>query len=216
MIRMKSKQTKRSRGRPREFNAEKALDAAMHVFWEKGYDGTSLSDLTDAMGINRPSMYLSLGNKETLFQKAMDCYTQSGAKLIAECFSAGTAREGLDRLLRENVSVFTDPKNPFGCFASQSILSSSSVSNGMKRDLEQVRTASELMLKQRFDRAVETGELPADTSTKDLARYYYVVLQGLGMHAKGGGTRKELLRVVDMAMDNWPACAKASKRSRCV
>jgi AcrR family transcriptional regulator len=200
---------KKGRGRPREFDADKALDAAMRVFWQKGYDGTSLSDLTDAMGINRPSIYLSLGNKEELFQKAMERYSEKSAKLIAECFSAETAREGVDRLLREGVTIFTDPKNPGGCFANMGALTCSSVSDGMKRDLEDMRAAFERTLKQRFDRAVEAGELASDTSTKDLARYYSVVFQGLGMHAKGGGTRKELLRVVDMAMANWPSAVPA-------
>jgi AcrR family transcriptional regulator len=200
---------KKNRGRPREFDRERALDAAMRVFWEKGYDGTSLSDLTDAMGINRPSMYLSLGNKETLFQKAMERYAQKRAQLAVGCFIAATAREGIDCLLREAVAMFTDPKNPSGCLANQGILSCSSVSNGMKRDLEHIREAFELTLKQRFDQALEAGELPSDTSTKDLARYYSVVFQGLGLQAKGGGTRKELLRIVDISMGNWPTGASA-------
>jgi AcrR family transcriptional regulator len=200
---------RKSRGRPREFDTDNALDLAMRVFWEKGYDGTSLSDLTEAMGINRPSMYLSLGNKEAVFQKSMERYAQKNAKLFDACFSAETAREGMDMLLREAVTVFTDPKNPGGCFGNTGMLTCSSVSAGMKRDLEHMHEAFEHTLKLRFDRAMEAGELLSDTSTKDLARYYSVVFQGLGMHAKGGGTRKELLRVVDMAMSNWPAAVQA-------
>ena len=181
----------------------------MRVFWKKGYDGTSLSDLTDAMEINRPSMYLSLGNKETLFQKAMERYGLRGAKLMAECFALPTAREGMDKLLREFVTIFTDPKNPGGCFGSMGTMTCSSLSPGAKRDLEDMREVFELRLKQRFDRDVESGELPPDTSTKDLASYYSVVYWGLGVHAKIGGTRKELLRAVDMAMANWPTPVRA-------
>src|SRR5260370_26238267 len=178
---------KRKRGRPRECDNETALDAAMRIFWEKGYDGTSLSDLTDAMGINRPSMYLSLGNKETVFQKAMERYMQIRAQLVADCFTAETGREDMDRLLRAFVAMVTDPKNPSGCLANQGTLSYSSVSNGLKRDLEQAREAFELTLKQRLDRAQEAGKLPSDTSTKDLARYYSVVVQGFGLQATCGG-----------------------------
>jgi AcrR family transcriptional regulator len=197
--------TKKAGGRPLEFDREKALNAALRVFWEKGYDGTSLSDLTAAMGINRPSMYLSFGNKETLFQKAMEGYTQKNAQLIADCFLAESAREGMERLLRKAVNVFTDPKNPGGCFGNTGTLTCSSVSDEMKRYLEQRWKSFDLTLKRRFDRAVTAGELASGTSTKDLAHYYSVVFQGLGLHAKRGSTRKELLRVVGLAMENWPA-----------
>jgi len=98
------------RGRPREFDADKALDAAMRVFWEKGYDGASLSDLTKAMGISKPSMYLSLGNKEALFDKAMERYAEMRAELLRESFTAVTVREGINRLLCAAVEMLQTTK----------------------------------------------------------------------------------------------------------
>jgi len=192
------------RGRPREFDADKALDAAMRVFWEKGYDGASLSDLTKAMGISKPSMYLSLGNKEALFDKAMERYAEMRAELLRESFTAVTVREGINRLLCAAVEMFTDHKNPRGCLANQGLSSCSTGSPGLRRDVEQMRDSFELALKERFDFAQETGELDSHVSTKDLARYYSVVFQGLGLQAKGGGTRRELLRIVDLAIKSGP------------
>jgi AcrR family transcriptional regulator len=192
------------RGRPREFDTDKALDAAMRVFWEKGYDGASLSDLTRAMGISKPSMYHSLGNKEALFEKAMERYAEMRGVMLTKSFAAVNAREGINRLLRAAVEMFTEYKNPRGCLANQGISSCSTGSPGLRRDLEELRDSFELAMKERFDLAQETGELDSHISTKDLARYYSVVFQGLGLQAKGGGTRKELLRIVDLAIENGP------------
>jgi len=204
---MRTASAKRNPGRPREFDEDKALDAAMMVFWKKGYDATSLSDLTDAMGINRPSLYSALGNKEELFQKALERYAQRNTRLFNECLAAATAREGIEKLMREAVKLFADPKNPGGCLGIQSVVTCSSVSSQFKKDRERKRDEFESMLKKRFDRAVDEGELPADTDTLDLARYYSVVIQGLSIQAKAGGTQRELSRVVDVALGGWPAKA---------
>ena len=96
-------------GRPREFSSEEALIAATLVFPEKGFEGTSLADLTKAMGITRTSMYATFGNKEQLFRLTMERFTQAGAKHIEECLAAGTAREGVEQALSEGVKRFTDP-----------------------------------------------------------------------------------------------------------
>src|SRR6476661_7970331 len=110
------------RGRPRAFDADKALDRALSVFWRKGFEGTSLPDLTKAMGINRPSLYAAFGNKQTLFRKAVERYEQKHARRIREALDEPKIRVAIEKLLRGNVDMFTDPRNPPGCFMVQGAL----------------------------------------------------------------------------------------------
>src|SRR5579859_3096090 len=103
------------RGRPREFDAEKALDAALAVFWRKGYEGASLPDLTEAMGINRPSLYAAFGNKEDLFHLALDRYAEGPGAFVQKALEERDARTVAERLLCGAVLLVTDPRRPHGC-----------------------------------------------------------------------------------------------------
>jgi AcrR family transcriptional regulator len=192
-------------GRPRAFSEEQALDAAMGVFASSGYAAASLANLTKAMGINRVSMYATFGNKEALFVRSFTRYTDQGSARLAHCLASGTAREGIERLLRDSVMMFTDPKGHGVCFVTQSPLTGTEASAKTKRFVAQKRASIELTLRERLDLAVTNGELAADVSTADLARFFTVIIQGLALHAQHGGTREELLRVVDHALSSWPA-----------
>ena len=197
-------------GRPREFSSEEALIAATLVFAEKGFEGASLADLTKAMGINRTSMYATFGNKEQLFRLTMERFTQAGAKHIEECLAAGTAREGVERVLREGVKRFTDPHGPGVCLLTQEPLTGSDASDETRQYAGRKRAAIELALRDLFDRAIKGGELPHKVSSEGLARFYAVVIQGLALQAQHGGTREQLLSVVDMAMASWPGADSKS------
>src|SRR5438105_12548238 len=105
----------RKRGRPRSFDAAKALDKAMKIFWRKGYEGTSLPDLTRAMGINRPSLYAAFGNKEALFRKALHRYTEGPAAFFRTALEAPTARAVVNGLLGGASDAHAAPRNPRGC-----------------------------------------------------------------------------------------------------
>jgi len=194
-------------GRPRSFCAEAALAAAMRVFAAKGFEGASLSDLTEAMGINRPSLYAAFGNKEALFRQAMEQYVRDGAAHVAECLAAPTAREGVERLLREGVARWTDPEWPGLCFVTQMPLDVAGASVETRLDMAEKRVIVEQALRNRIARAVVDGELPASTAADDLARFYFVMIQGLALQAQHGASPKELLQVVDVAMQRWPARA---------
>ena len=99
------------KGRPRGFDAAEALDKALHVFWQRGYEGTSLSDLTEAMGINRPSLYAAFGNKEELFRRALDRYAEKGPGAVyRKALAEPTARAVVERLLKGVAEFFTEPK----------------------------------------------------------------------------------------------------------
>src|SRR2546425_106227 len=112
-------------GRPRAFDTDRALDRALRVFWQKGYEGTSLSDLTRAMDINRPSLYAAFGNKAALFRKVLDRYAEGPASYVREALNEPTARAVVERLLRGAARLQTDPRNPRGCLIVQGELSCS-------------------------------------------------------------------------------------------
>ncbi len=188
------------RGRPREFDADQALDRALEVFWRKGYEGASISELTDAMGINRPSLYAAFGNKEELFRKALDRYAQGPAAYTYEALTEPTARAVVERLLREAAEALTDPHNPHGCLGVQGALSCGTASDSIKNELCMRRSAWEAALQERFERARREGDLPEEANCADLARYVATVVQGMAVQAAGGATRKHLLKVAEITL----------------
>src|ERR1700680_1561830 len=191
-------------GRPRSFDLDKALDAATQVFWREGYQGASLSDLTEAMGINRPSLYAAFGNKETLFHKVIDRYARGRAAYVREALKQPTARAVTEQLLRGAADLLTDPQHPTGCLLVQGALVCGEDSDCIRQALVSRRVAIEAALRRRFQRAKEEGDLAADTNPADLSRYVITISQGMAVQAAGGGSRADLQRGVATAMRSWP------------
>ena len=192
-------------GRPRAFDVDEALDQALKVFWRKGYEGTSLPDLTRAMGINRPSLYAAFGNKEALFRKALDRYNDGPAAYVREALVEPTARAVVEALLRGAVEQLSSRRHPQGCLMVQGALSCGTRADPIRRELAARRAAVEVAIRRRFKRAISDDDLPADTDAGDLARYVSTVMYGMAVRAAGRASRKELLRVVKMALRAWPA-----------
>jgi AcrR family transcriptional regulator len=180
------------------------LDRALKVFWRKGYEGTSLSDLTRAMRINRPSLYAAFGNKESLFCKALDRYVEGPADYVRKALEEPTARAVAERLLAGSIDLLTDPKNPRGCLMVQGALACGEAAEAIRRELASRRLAGECAIRQRFERAMEDGDLPAGEDPTDLARYVVTVIRGMAVQATGGASREELRRVGEMALRAWP------------
>jgi AcrR family transcriptional regulator len=192
------------RGRPRAFDVDKALDKALRTFWRKGYEGTTLPDLTWAMGINRPSLYAAFGNKEELFRKALDRYAEGPAAHVGAALAAPTARAVVERFLQGSVDMLTNPRNPRGCLAVHGALACGDAAESVRQELAARRQATQEALRQRLDRALAEGDLPANVDCAVLARYVTTVVQGMSVQAAGGATREELLRVMEMALRVWP------------
>jgi AcrR family transcriptional regulator len=201
---MKRSKATPARGRPRAFDADRALDAALRVFWRKGYEGASLLDLTRAMRINRPSLYAAFGNKESLFLKALDRYVSGPAAYVQDALQAPTARAVVEKLLEGAITLLTDPKNPRGCLAVQGALACGKESEAVKHALASRRESGVRALAARFRRAVEEGDLADDVDAAALARYIAVMVHGLAVHAAGGASRQSLRQVADLALRAWP------------
>jgi AcrR family transcriptional regulator len=192
-------------GRPRAFDRDKALDRALHVFWARGYEGTSIADLTEAMGINPPSLYAAFGNKEALFRQALDRYEARRDEVMAEAFAAPTAREAMTRLIEGTADRLSDKDKPRGCLMVQGALCGGEECETVKRDLDGRRAGGEVLIRERLKRAKREGDLPEDADPVALARFVSTVLQGMSVQASGGATRKELRAIAGMALRAWPA-----------
>ena len=176
----------------------------MRVFWQKGYEGTSLSDLTDAMGINRPSLYAAYGNKEALFRKALDRYAESSAAFLRQSIEQPTARAAVEHLLFSVADNVTCPENPHGCMTVRCTLSSGEAADSIRLELACRRANGESMLRKRLERARTEGDLPTGADAADLARYVTTVYQGMSVQAAGGASREQLRQVVRTALKAWP------------
>jgi AcrR family transcriptional regulator len=191
-------------GRPRAFNREQALDAAMRVFWRRGYEGASLTELTAAMGINRPSLYAAFGDKAALFTEAVARYGVGPGRYVRRALGQPTARLVAETLLRGAVSNATDSANP-GCLWVQGALATSPESDAIRKSLTALRARGIDQIRARFERARETLDLPVSTDTEALTLYLISVMHGIAVQAASGSSREQLLRVADLALKNWPA-----------
>lgn len=192
------------RGRPREFDAEKALDTALLLFWRHGYEGTSLSALTKAMRINVPSLYGTFGNKEMLFRKALDRYLQKPASYLPNALKEPTARRAAETLFRGAINMVMDPRHPDGCLLVHGALVSGPESNAVRKELGMRRTRAEEAIRRRFEQGKKDGDLGRDVDTAKLARFIATVVWGMSVQAAGGATRSQLKQVAELAMKSWP------------
>jgi AcrR family transcriptional regulator len=196
-------------GRPREFDVEQALDRAMELFWRKGYEGTSLGDLTESLGITRPSLYAAFGNKEALFRTVLKRYEAKVVTYRPKALSAPTAQAVARELLEGAANLFGDKSKPAGCLGVQGALACGEDADPIRRTLIANRTAGERAIRQRLKRAKAEGDLPADSDPASLARYLSAVLYGMAVLAAGGASRKELLQVAETTLQSWLGLQKS-------
>ena len=188
------------RGRPREFDLDVALDAAIEVFWRQGYEGTTLDDLTRAMGINRPSLYAAFGNKEETFKRAVARYAQVDMAYVDEALDQPTARAVAEHYVRSNVLAITDPSKPPGCLSIQGGLSGATTDQRVVDFLNSSRAAGEARFAERFARAIREGDLSDTEDSAELAKYLNTITSGLSVQAAGGAPRTALARVAERAL----------------
>ncbi|MCK1579950.1 TetR/AcrR family transcriptional regulator [Bradyrhizobium sp. 168] len=187
-------------GRPREFDAETALDQAMEVFWRHGYEGATIAQLTEAMGINPPSLYACFGNKEGLLKAALDRYTKLRTVWMDEVVAAPTARDVAERMLMGIVDKQTDPANPPGCLLVQGGIACGTGSESVPFELAARRAQNEDQLRDRFVRAKAEGDLKPTSDPAALARYVSAVSVGMGVMASSGSDREALQQVASVAV----------------
>jgi len=196
---------KKSRGRPRVFDMDEALDKALQIFWNRGYEGTSLAELVETLGINKPSLYAAFGNKEELFQKALTRYVSGPVAFVSEVVKEPTALMVAEKFLIKVVEFLTDPSHPKGCMIVQGALSGGESAELVKDILIKYRSSYENLLAVRFEKAKADGDLSIESNPKDLAKYLATLHQGMSVQATSGATKDELFKLANLALKVWPS-----------
>jgi AcrR family transcriptional regulator len=192
------------KGRPREFDVDDALAQALRVFWSKGYEGASLTDLTEAMGITRPSLYAAFGNKEQLFRKALDLYETEKLAYMGRAMDAPTAKGVAERLLRGALESQCSEYEPKGCLGVISSVACGEEAECIRDEVIARRASSHAALLARFERAKIDGDLPRSVDVDGLTGWLFAIMQGMAVQAGAGASRADLERVVDTSMIMWP------------
>jgi len=197
---------RRSRGRPREFDKQRALNAALLLFWRQGYEGASIAQLTRAMKITAPSLYAAFGSKQQLYREALERYASTHGDPVARALAApGPCREVIGHVLAAAARQFTQPRLPHGCLVANGALRCATENRAAAAATALLRRLGQDALRQRIEAAIAAGELPDDTDASTLAAFYAAAVQGMSVQAVDGATREQLLRLGEYAMAAWPA-----------
>jgi AcrR family transcriptional regulator len=203
---MNKPETIAHRGRPREFCVDHALTEALRVFWQKGYEGTSLTDLTEAMGITRPSLYAAFGNKESLFRKALDLYEREKLAYIGQALEQPTARQVAEFMMRGALeNAMGGEGGPHGCLRVTTAVVCGEGAESIRCEIMERTKSGKDSLIARFKRAQDEGDLRADIDPEGLTRVLVAYLQGISVQANMGDSREELEKLVDTALALWPS-----------
>jgi AcrR family transcriptional regulator len=191
-------------GRHREFDVEKALDAALCVFWRKGYEGASYADLTQATGVERPGLYSAFGNKESLFGLALNRYYERYLDHFPKALLLPTAREVAAGVIYGAIDVNTRYPDHTGCLGINGIVAGSDEAEPVRQMLIEARAAGEAQLRERFERAKAEGDLPETAKPDVLAAFVLTVIHGMAVQAKAGFSRDVLRAIAAQALSTWP------------
>ncbi|WP_027134271.1 TetR/AcrR family transcriptional regulator [Geminicoccus roseus] len=181
-------------GRPRKFERSQALERALELFWERGYEGASMADLSAAMGMHSPSIYAAFGSKEELFREVTEQYERRFSAQLADLLeSAPTASAAIAAFFRQAIQTYTDSAR--GCFFVLAAATCSAGNDQVRAHLARKRGWVLRVIRERLERGCREGDLPADTDVEALAAYLVAVVQGISLQARDG-TPKEMLEAV--------------------
>ena len=195
---------RRKTGRPLSFDRDVALEKAMIAFWESGYETTSISDLTAAMGVTAPSIYAAFGDKKRLFLEALRRYAGDPADLRDTFENAPTARHAVADMIENAARLFTGETTPRGCLLASAVATGSKEAADVRDAAAQERRVIRSIIVDRIESDIGRGVLPPSTRPDVLADLALAVTQGISVLARDGADRKTLLAVAKASMVAWP------------
>jgi AcrR family transcriptional regulator len=187
-------------GRPISFDKNAALEAAMLLFWERGYEGTSMADLTQAMGLNPSSIYAAFGDKQALFELAVKRYVEMRAQYAGKALEEPTLEKVVRALFDNTVAFLTTPGHPPTCMTLAGAVGCSLDASPARDLMTEIRKQNQFALRQRLLKARKSGELSKDIDVDDYTRYLSTIIAGLSIQAANGSTKAELNRTAQMAL----------------
>lgn len=202
---MSSEKIKRSRGRPRKFEKEIVLKIALDLFRQKGFDNTSLEDLTLALKINKPSLYAAFGNKEELFQEVLEAYISGPTAYFYEVLNEHSSKEMVRKLLTKSIELLFYNETPYGCLVVMSTASEQLQKTGIQQKLVNALKVHQQKLVEFLEHAKKEGQLKKDSDPIRLALYVVTLHKGLSLQAINGSSKLELLSLVDQVVELWPS-----------
>lgn len=188
-------------GRPREFDRYAALAKARDAFWSRGYEGVSMADLVETLGIASARIYAAFGSKEKLFQEAVALYDEGEGGFATRALAEeSTAARAIERSLREAIETYTGKDRPKGCMVVSAATNCAAENDGVREFLADYRRRRTASLVERLERAVTQGELRPETDAQALGDYYATVLHGFSVQARDGVSQKRLMATIPTAM----------------
>lgn len=196
---------KRPRGRPRNFDKDQALRIALDLFRKKGFDNTSLDDLTAALNVNKPSLYAAFGNKEQLFSEVLNAYTSGPTAYFHAVFDEPTTQSLVRMLLVKSIELLFYNESPSGCLVVMSTASEALQKVGIQQKLVAGLQQHQQKLIARFEQAEADGELKPTVDSQRLALYVVTLHKGLSLQAINGSSKEDMLQLVEQVIDLWPS-----------
>jgi AcrR family transcriptional regulator len=187
-------------GRPIGFDKDAALEAAMLLFWKRGYEGTSMADLTQAMGLNPSSIYAAYGDKHALFSLAVKRYMETRAQYATKALEEPTLKTVIRALFDNTVAFLTTPGHPPTCMTLAGAVGCSVDATPARDLMTEIRRQNEVAIRERLLKARKSGELPRDIDVDDYTRYLSSIIAGLSIQSANGSTKAELKRTAQMAL----------------
>ena len=196
---------KNPRGRPRAFDRDVALRHALELFWARGYEATSISDLKEAMGITAPSLYAAFGNKDALFMECVELYSRDYlGEIFTSLFQSGTARAAIEKIMLQFGALYAGAGHPKGCLIVAGATNCGPEAAVIEADLKRRRAEGVALLRGRIQKGIQAGEFKSRVDAGELAEFYSAVLLGLAMRARDGASRKEMESTARTSLLAWP------------
>jgi len=199
------KSLQRGRGRPKLFDRTAAIQQAMELFWDRGYEGTTFDDLIGAMKLSPSSFYHEFGSKEQLYREAVDYYFNLSSRHLRGFSSHRDTRAAFEALIEEAAAFFTNDASPAGCMISLAGTQLPPHLRSVAEYTKSLRKLFEQALARRLRKGVSDGDLPPGTNVKELAAYFGTIFRGMAVQARDGASRKQLLAICRVAMRAWPS-----------